>query len=175
MNYFDIITAIILVIALVLGFKNGLIIELASVLALVLGLLGAIKFSAFVATFLGQYMNTQYIGLIAFVLTFVLIVIGIYLLAKAIDQMVSALTFSFLNRLFGALFSLLKYAFIISVLLAVFESFDRKAHLITQEQKDSSLFYKPLVSIAPFVFPYLNFDDIKEKVEDVSSHEEVII
>ena len=50
-----------------------------------------------------------------------------------------------------------------------------KAHLITQEQKDSSLFYKPLVSIAPFVFPYLNFDDIKEKAEDVSSQEEVII
>ena len=62
--------------------------------------------------------------------------------------------------LYEVITSLLKYAFIISVLLAVFESFDRKAHLITQEQKDSSLFYKPLVSIAPFVFPYLNFNVI---------------
>ena len=44
MNYIDIIILVIIGYGLVKGFINGLIIEVASVLALILGIWGAIRF-----------------------------------------------------------------------------------------------------------------------------------
>lgn len=168
MNYFDIIVGILLILALVKGFKNGLVIELATLAALVLGILGAIKFSDVTEQYLSQHINSEHIGLIAFFVTFILIVIGVHLIAKMVDKLVSAVALGTINRIFGAAFSLLKYAFIISILLAVFNSIDKNFNLIPEKQKESSKLYYPLSDLALKVFPYLHFDEIKEKVEDVS-------
>lgn len=166
MNYFDIITGILLILAIIKGFKNGLIIELASLAALVLGLFGAIKFSSITETFLIEHINSSHIGIIAFIVTFIAIVIGVHLIAKMVDKLISAIALGVINRILGALFSLLKYAFIISVILAILGSFEKTYSLIPEEQKDKSHLYEPLRSIAPFVFPYLQFNDVKEKIED---------
>lgn len=166
MNYFDIITGILLILAIIKGFKNGLIIELASLAALVLGLFGAIKFSSITETFLIEHINSSHIGIIAFIVTFIAIVIGVHLIAKMVDKLISAIALGVINRILGALFSLLKYAFIISVILAILGSFEKTYSLIPEEQKDKSHLYEPLRSIAPFVFPYLQFNGVKEKIED---------
>lgn len=168
MNYFDIVVGLILAFALFKGFKNGLIIELASLAALVLGLLGAIKFSDITAHFLSQYIQSDYIGLMAFIATFILIVIGVHLVAKVVDKLVSAIALGPVNRILGALFSLLKYAFILSVLVAVINGFDRDSRLLSKEMKEKSFLYSPISSIAPTVFPYLHFDTVKEKFEDAT-------
>ncbi|TAJ15165.1 CvpA family protein [Marinilabiliaceae bacterium JC017] len=168
MNYFDIIIGIILLVALVKGFKNGFVIELASLAALILGLLGAIMFSDVTAGFLSEYLQSGYIGLIAFFVTFLLIVVGVHLVAKMVDKMIKALALGPVNRIFGALFSLLKYAFIVSVLLSVFNSFDRSFKVIPDEQKESSKLYEPLSLLAPTIFPYLHFHDVKEKINNVT-------
>nr|WP_321406430.1 CvpA family protein [uncultured Carboxylicivirga sp.] len=167
MNYFDIVIGLILAFALFKGFKNGLIIELASLAALVLGLLGAIEFSSFTADYLSQHINSNHLGLISFIVTFILIVIGVHLIAKVVDKLVSAIALGPVNRILGAIFSLLKYAFILSVLIAVINGFDKDSKLLSQEMKAESYLYKPVASIAPMVFPYLNFDTVKEKFEDV--------
>ena len=79
MNYIDIIILIILGFSLFRGFKNGLVIEIASLAALVFGIWGAIKFSSFTANKLYEYfdMTGQYIGIISFIITFIIIVIVI--------------------------------------------------------------------------------------------------
>ncbi len=168
MNYFDIVVGLILAFALFKGFKNGLIIELASLIALVLGLLGAIKFSDITAQFLSQYIQSDYIGLMAFIATFILIVIGVHLVAKVVDKLVSAIALGPVNRILGALFSLLKYAFILSVLVAVINGFDRDSKLLSKDMKAKSFLYQPISSIAPLVFPYLHFDTVREKFEDAT-------
>lgn len=168
MNYFDIIVGALLAFALFKGFKNGLIIELASLAALVLGLLGAIMFSSITADYLSQYINSNHIGLIAFIVTFILIVIGVHLVAKVVDKLVAAIALGPVNRILGAVFSLLKYAFILSVILAVLNSFDRNAKIIPEEQRENSYLYGPVSSIASLVFPYIQFETVKEKIEDVT-------
>jgi len=166
MNYFDIVTGILLILAIVKGFKNGLVIELASLAALVLGLFGAIKFSSITETYLIDHINSSHIGLIAFIITFVLIVVGVHLVAKMVDKLVSAIALGMVNRVLGAVFSLLKYAFIISVIMAIFGSFERTYSVIPEEQKESSKLYEPLRSIAPSVFPYLQFDEVREQIDN---------
>ncbi|WP_430811745.1 MULTISPECIES: CvpA family protein [unclassified Carboxylicivirga] len=165
MNYFDIITGIILILAIIKGLKNGLIIELSSLAALVLGLFGAIRFSSVTESFLSEHIDSSYIGIIAFVCTFILIVVGIHLLAKAIDKLVSAIALGMINRVLGAIFSVLKYAFIISVVIAILDSFARSYSIIPESEKESSHLYEPLRNIAPSVFPYLQFDDVREQID----------
>ena len=173
MNYFDIVIGIILIIGLVKGFRNGLVIELAALAALVLGLLGAVYFSDITESYLSQYLTSDHIGIIAFVITFVLIVIGVHLLARVLDKLITAVALGPVNRIMGALFSLLKYAFIISVLLAVVNGLERNFKFIPEEQKESSMLYEPIASIAPFVFPYLEFDTVKEQYEEVTKRIEI--
>ncbi|MBI9063393.1 MAG: CvpA family protein [Marinilabiliaceae bacterium] len=168
MNYFDIVIGVILILGLVKGFKNGLVIELAALAALVLGLLGAVHFSDITESYLAQYLESNYIGIIAFVITFVVIVIGVHLLARVIDKLIKAVALGPVNRITGALFSLLKYAFIISVLLAVVNGLERNFNFLPEEQKESSILYEPIASIAPFVFPYLKFDTVREQYEDAT-------
>ncbi|MGQ1785378.1 MULTISPECIES: CvpA family protein [unclassified Saccharicrinis] len=170
MNYFDIVIGIILVIAIIKGFRNGLIIEFASLAALVLGVLGAIKFSSITEDWLVQHFSSNYIGIISFLVTFVVIVVGVHLVAKLVDRLVNAIALGLVNRIFGSAFAFVKYAFILSILLAIFSSFDRTFNLIPEETRESSIIYQPLSEFAPRVFPYLNFDQekIKEKVEDAT-------
>jgi len=168
MNYFDIVVGVLLLLALLKGFKKGLVIELATLAALVLGILGAIKFSDITEQYLSQHINSDHIGLIAFFVTFILIVIGVHIIAKMLDKLVSAVALGLINRILGAAFSVLKYAFIISVLMAVFNSFDEKFNIIPDKQKESSILYIPVSKLALTIFPYLHFDDIKKKAKDVS-------
>lgn len=170
MNYFDIVIGVILIFALVKGFKNGLVIELAALAALVLGLLGAVHFSDITESYLAPYLESNYIGIIAFVITFVGIVIGVHLVARGIDKLIKAVALGPVNRIMGALFSLLKYAFIVSVLLAVVNGLERNFSFLPEEQQERSMLFEPIASIAPSVFPYLKFDTVKEQYEDVTKH-----
>lgn len=158
MNYFDIIVGGLLVFAVVKGFKNGLIIELASLAALVLGVLGAIFLSSWAEAFMRQWWDFKYIGAVAFLATFIGIVIGTHMLAKLINEMIKLAALNLINRLAGALFSFLKYAFILSVLLSVLEFFSWNTAIIPPDQQSSSLLYKPLSKLAPSIFPYLKFE-----------------
>ncbi len=170
MNYFDIVIGIILLIAIIKGLKNGLIIEFASLAALVLGVLGAIKFSDLTEGWLLQHFTNNYIGIISFLVTFAIIVVAVHLVAKVVDKLVQAVALGLINRIFGAAFSFVKYGFILSILIAIFTSFDKTFNLIPEETKENSIIYEPLSDFAPRVFPYLNFDKdkIKDKVEDVT-------
>ena len=168
MNYIDLIIAIPLVWGVFVGFKNGLIIEVASLAALLLGIFGAIHFSDLTADFLVTSLNvtTQYINLIAFAVTFVVIVILVHLLAKMIDKLVKAVALGFVNRLLGMVFGLIKYAFIISIILVIINAINRNKTFISKEKIENSILYKPLSAFAPGIFPYLNFQEIKNDFKD---------
>ena len=57
MNVFDIIIAALLLFGLVRGIMKGLFIEVASLVALIAGVYGAIHFSYFVSNFLKEYVS----------------------------------------------------------------------------------------------------------------------
>ncbi len=177
MNYIDLIIAIPLVWGVFVGFKNGLIIEVASLAALLLGIFGAIHFSDLTANFLVTNLNitTQYINLIAFAVTFVGIVIVVHLLAKMIDKLVKAVALGFVNRLLGMVFGLIKYAFIISIILVIINAINRNKTIISEEKIENSILYKPLSTFAPTIFPYLNFEKIREDIEEFRKNEEIVI
>lgn len=106
---------------------------------------------------------------ISFAITFLIIVIVVYLLAKMLEKSVDLLALGFLNKLAGAIFALLKIAFIVSVLLMFFNKIDSKTGILSEETKKHSLLYSPVSAFAPMIIPKINFEEIKKKVTPVNA------
>ena len=175
MNYIDLIIVILLVIAAVRGAIKGFIVEIASLIALFLGVWGAIKFSGLTETFIVERLNwnSEYIDVIAFAATLVIIVIIVHLIAKAIEKLVESISLGVFNRLFGLVFGVLKSAFFISILIMVVEITSEKFNILSQEKKEESRFYEPMYNFSIKVFPvFLDvFDNVKEKFNDGEEEE----
>jgi membrane protein required for colicin V production len=168
LNYFDFIFAIFLLWSAYRGLNRGFLIMAASLAALVLGVWGAIRFSNLTAALLISFfgLQTQYLGLISFALTFVIIVVLVHLLSRALDKLVKAVALGFANRLAGMLFGILKTAFLISIFLVLLNGIDKRIPFIPEEHKKNSLLYQPLSKLAPAIFPFLNFKDIRDRIPD---------
>ncbi|MGE5426466.1 MAG: CvpA family protein [Methylococcaceae bacterium] len=165
MNYIDIVLAILLFIAAIQGFRKGFIIEFASLAALILGIWGGIKFSDLTARFITKYTGyySDYLALIAFFITFILIVILIHLMGKMLDSIVKAAMLGFLNRLAGIVFGVLKTALILSILLLLFDEVDQNVHILPVKQKEESKIYEPMKQVVPTLLPFIKLWDIKDK------------
>jgi len=147
-------------------------VQLATLAALLLGILGAVLFSDFTSGLIIKKFDVsgQYLPILSFAVTFIVIVIAVHLLAKALNKLIDAIALGIVNRLLGVLFSLLKTAFIVSIVLVLINKADNKYNFIPDETKDESLLYKPLSNFAPMIFPYLNFDKIRDKFEEEKSN-----
>ena len=171
MNYLDIIILVIVAWSLFRGFKNGLFIEIASVAALILGIWGSIRFSGFTQTKLVEYfdLQTQYLGLIAFIITFLVIVVLIHFLANALDKLLKAVALGFVVRILGMLFAVIKSVLILSVVLVVLGTLDRNSKLITTQQKEESVLYMPVADFAPMLFPIIEGGDLRKSFDKLKS------
>ena len=117
MNVLDIILAALLLFGLVRGFMKGLFVEVASLVALIAGVYGAIHFSNFAAEFLQSKTewNEKTINITAFAITFVVIILTISLAGKALTKLADFAALGILNKLLGGVFGALKIGLILSV------------------------------------------------------------
>jgi len=155
MGIFDIIIAIILVFGFVRGLMKGLFVEVASLVSLVAGVYGAIHFSYFVGDFLKQKVSWEerYITIVAFAVTFAVIVLAISLLGKLFTKLADFAYLGLINKLLGGVFGVLKLALILSVILMIFDKFNNTIPLVNEEVKAESVLYKPVKSLAVTLFP----------------------
>lgn len=155
MNTFDIILAALLVFGFVRGLLKGLFVEVASLVALIAGIYGAIHFSYFVGNLLADYVtwDERYITIVSFAVTFAGIVIAISLLGKMFTKMADFAALGFLNKLLGGVFGALKIGLILSIVLLVFSKLNDTIPFISEDQKEDSILYEPLKNLAPTLFP----------------------
>jgi membrane protein required for colicin V production len=155
MSFLDIVVGILLCYSLYKGIRNGLFVELASLLSLVLGIYIAIKFSTVVKNILSGWLhwNPNTIQIVAFILTFIVVVIGVYMLAKFLTSVADFAFLGWINSLGGGFFRVLKTILIISVFFTLFEKINYHNYLAKKETLDKSLFYNPIQKVAGFIFP----------------------
>ncbi len=155
MSTLDIILAAIILFGLVRGFMKGFFVEITSLVALALGLYGAIHFSYIVANYLKDSMSwsEKYIQIIAFASTFVIIVILISFTGKILTKVAETAALGIVNKVFGAVFGFLKMGLILSVVLIIFSKLNKALPFISEETLKASILYKPVKKIAPTIFP----------------------
>ena len=170
MNILDILIGIPLIYATYKGFTKGFIYEIATLVALILGVYGAIHFSDFTAEIIQDTFKyeSQYMEYISFIVTFIAIVIGINLIGKVMDKVVEAIALGFLNRLLGVAFGLLKGIVILSIVVHLLNYVNDRFNFISQEKKKESLLYEPMAYISDTLFDFFDsdFSTTKQKIED---------
>jgi len=155
MSILDIILAIFLFYFAFKGFTSGFIISIATLIGLVLGFYAAAHFSEFTANWLQHDMGLKSgnIKLIAYIVTFVIVVVLIFLLGRFLTGVVKTVGLGIVNRLAGALFGIAKGLLIVSFLFLLFTRIDPNENLFTASHKKGSVLYKPVSAIAPTVIP----------------------
>ena len=155
MSVIDIVLAALLLFGLIRGMMKGLFVEVASLVALVAGVYGAIHFSDFAGSFLESKVDwsEQTLNITAFAITFVIIVIAISLAGKALTKLADFAALGILNKLLGGVFGALKIGLILSVLIIVFDSMNKTIPFVDDKDIEDSVLYNPVKLLVPTIFP----------------------
>ena len=166
MNVIDIVLLVFILLGLVRGFMKGLFVEIASLLALILGVYGAIHFSNYAAGFLETKTDwsEQTIAITAFAITFVAIVVLITLAGKALTKIADFAALGILNKLLGGIFGGLKAALILSIVLTIFDKMNRTLPFVEEQTIEDSMLYKPVNELALKLFPAFSGQDEENQI-----------
>ena len=146
MSYLDIL---ILIPALWFGYKgftHGLIRELASLAALILGIYAAFAFTDLVEKWIS---NPAIPKEVYFAITFLGVLIGVFLLGKLAEKVIKLVIPEFINNLLGGLFGVTKVAIIFSAVIFFIHSVDSKDVILTKQTVEKSFTYKYVEPIVP--------------------------
>ncbi|WP_034042618.1 CvpA family protein [Wocania ichthyoenteri] len=167
MNVIDIVLAALILFGLIRGFMKGLFVEVASLIALIAGVYGAIHFSNFAADFLQSKVdwNEKTINITAFAVTFVIIVLAIALAGKALTKLADFAALGIINKFLGGVFGALKIALILSVVLNIFDKMNSTITFVDKKDINDTVLYKPVKSLIPTIFPNI----LAPKDENISS------
>lgn len=154
MGFFDIVVGILLVWGLYKGLRNGLFVEIASLVALIVGIYGAIHLSYITGDYLMERLDwsENYIKITAFLITFFAIVVLVQFAGKFLTKIADFAMLGLLNKVAGAIFGALKVAVILGALLIFFERLTATFNFVDEETKKNSVFYEPIKEIGAFVF-----------------------
>jgi membrane protein required for colicin V production len=158
MSYFDIIVGILLIIAAFNGLRKGLIKELAGLAALLLGIIFAVQLLEISTAFLSRFFQSQYMGIIAFLLTFIIIVVLVHFIAYMVHSLIHAIALGVFNRMLGFVFGAIKTGFIISIILLGLNVFGLEKSVITPREQERSSLYPIVKKAAPMIFELFDKD-----------------
>jgi len=167
MAVIDIVLVALLGFGLIRGFFKGFFVEIASLVALIAGIYGAIHFSYYIADLLMERVewNEKTINITAFAITFIMIVMIIALAGKALTKLADFAALGFLNKLLGGVFGTLKIGLILSVLLIIFEKMNSTITFVDEEHTKDSILYEPVKTLAPMLFPNIIKAELTEENE----------
>ncbi|CAM4133065.1 CvpA family protein [Zobellia roscoffensis] len=167
MSFLDIILGLLLLYGLWKGLKNGLFVEIASIIALIAGIYGAIHFSYYAGDYLSQNMewNERYINISAFVITFIVIVLAVQLAGRFLTKIANFAMLGLLNKVAGGIFGVVKVAVILGALLIFFERVNNSTGVVKGETMQESILYEPIKEIGAFIFDNVLQEEINPKGE----------
>jgi membrane protein required for colicin V production len=146
MSYFDIILIIPALWFGYKGFTHGLIRELVSLTALVLGIYAAFVFTDMIA----KWINNPNISKeVYFAVTFLIVLIVVYLLGRLIEKIIKLLIPDLVNNLLGGLFGIAKVIVIFSAVIFFINSVDIKHVILTEKAVEKSFTYKYIEPVVP--------------------------
>jgi membrane protein required for colicin V production len=121
-------------------------------------------------------MSQKYIGLLSFILTFIVVVIAINLLGKLLEKMINLVALGFLNKTAGGFFGLVKAVIFISFIIYFINNIDKNNYIFSDSLTTESALYPHVESVAPALINFYNGigeeDGILQKAK--SKAEEVV-
>lgn len=173
----DIIITVVLIIAVIKGYRQGLIVALFSVIALIIGLAAAMKLSVVVAGYIGRTVkiSDQWLPVISFAVVFFIIALLVRWGAALLQKGVEIALLGWVNRLGGILLYVGLYVLIFSVIIFYAD----QLQFIKPETKSQSVTYSYIQPWGPKVMdgigkviPFFKgmFNDLEVFFDNVAHH-----
>jgi len=170
MGLLDILLGLPLIWGLWKGYKNGLFMEIASIVALVAGIFGAIHFSYITGNYLSEHLDwdERNMSIIAFIITLILIIIIVNLAGKILTKVANFAMLGSLNKIAGGIFGVLKVTILLGAAFIFFDRMDNTFGLIKEETKQESVLYQPIKDIGALIFDTVLKSEVlpKESTEE---------
>ena len=156
MSFIDLIIIIPLALGAIGGFRKGFILEIITLLALILAVIGAFHFLHWGMSVLTEnfQLSGRFLPFLAFVLIFVGIIAIVNMIGQALKKIIQMVFLGGLDKIAGAVLGALKFVFLFSILIWVFQVFGIE---IPQHLQDDSLLYTYVVALAPVTVELFSF------------------
>lgn len=153
----DILLAVPLLWGAIRGFRKGLILEITSLVALFLGAYAALFFSDIAAVWLDTHFSIgeAYIGLTAFTVTFIAVVVGVHFLGRVLEKIVDITALKGMDRLGGVVFATCRAWLFWSIVLLILQG-SIGTDWIPQETRTCSHLWPLLDESARLVLPIID-------------------
>lgn len=117
--FLDLVFLVLLILAVVKGYRRGLIVGIFSFIAIVIGLAAAIKLSAVVAGYIGEAVkiSDRWLPVISFLVVFIGVVLLIRLGANLLQKTVEVAMMGWANRVGGIILYVIIYMMVYSIIL----------------------------------------------------------
>ncbi len=155
MEVIDIVLALPLIFGFYQGFKKGLLMEIVSILALILAIIGGFKLIDQALIVLIDVFGKPHpaFPFLAFILVFIGIVLGVNVLGKALKGLIGLTILGSVDKFVGGLVGVLKWAFAISLVLWLINAF--APEFFDVKMRSEAYLFPLLLSFAPHVFHIL--------------------
>jgi membrane protein required for colicin V production len=117
--WIDILSGTILIIAILQGYRHGLIKAIISFFSLFIGLIVAFQFAGYISNLLKEHtkIGSQWLPFIAFLVVLIGVMILLKMITGILQQSAEWLMLGWLNKLFGMILYALIYGTILSAVL----------------------------------------------------------
>jgi membrane protein required for colicin V production len=151
MNLLDLLILIPIVWGCFRGFSKGLIMELATLMGMIAGIMAAHYLESDASELLKQYftLSDAVLRIISYSLIFLGVLFLSWIIGKIITKIVDMVLLGWLNKLLGAIFGLLKGVLVSAIIVLAIVYFDKNEKLITRQAKENSMFYQALSRVIP--------------------------
>ena len=158
-NFFDIVTTIVALWAIVAGWRRGVILQLCSLVGIVLSIYLSSRYATAAGEFLG--MNDDWKSPGGFIVVAILTLIAVALVGYMLRKIVQVAGLGVLDILLGIAISLLKWLLLLSAVYSVFATLNRSTNMIKEESLQKSKSFYPICKVADYVMPFVGkaFDD----------------
>ncbi|MGM9806141.1 MAG: CvpA family protein [Candidatus Aphodosoma sp.] len=169
MNFIDIIILLPMVYGLVQGVRHGIVREMAALAAVIVGIYMARYMSARLVPYIVECTgwSLSVSASVAYVIVFLAVVVCVNLMAYILSRLLKAVMLGGVNRLFGGLFGMLKWALVVSVILNIMAFACEFIPFKDNPAVQSSVLYPYLEQLLWKVLPCLNIGRFVEAVKEM--------
>ncbi len=150
----DLFLLVVFLIGAYSGYKEGFLMELFSILAIVLGVFGGFKLMGWAMIYLQEHFHADKATLpyIAFIIVFIVIVIAVTLIGRMFKHSIDKTFLGSIDRLMGACLGIFKAAFMISIIIWIADSLK---FTLPEDWTAGSWLYPFTASLAPVVSSWI--------------------
>ena len=160
MNVLDIILLILLALGVYEGFRDGIIVQLGGIAGLLLGVYFAFRFGPWVSSLLA--IPEDFSRIAGFIIVLLAVILIVTILSRLLSKVLNVTGLGILNKLGGVILAVFKTGLILGLLLYCFDYLNRRQDWVEKQTLEKSALYSPLIGVAEFAFPYIDF--VKEKL-----------